>query len=172
MSADNEVGRPRGLTRDRLDRLALPRSERGTRRGDDAHAQALKRLELLLHHSGGIYFGNDLKSQLRLASPNARIRARQLVTLRFCCQGWCFAFVREGLQRYPIEHTRLTLPLPGDTWWRTSTCAPGCLPLAPAHASNHLRSCARSIKSGSKGSSEQQAHIERLEPHSACRKQF
>ncbi|MFM7361061.1 MAG: hypothetical protein ACKO6F_02090 [Cyanobium sp.] len=71
----------------------------------------------MLHQSGGIYFGNDLKSQLRLASPNARIRARQLVTLRFCSQGWCFAFLREGLQRYPIEHTRLSRPLPGDTWW-------------------------------------------------------
>ncbi len=29
----------------------------------------------------------------------------------------CFAFVREGLHRYLIEHTRLSLPLPGDTWW-------------------------------------------------------
>ena len=28
-----------------------------------------------------------------------------------------FAFIREGLQRYPIEHTRLSRPLPGDTWW-------------------------------------------------------
>jgi len=26
-------------------------------------------------------------------------------------------FIREGLQRYPIEHTRLSRPLPGDTWW-------------------------------------------------------
>jgi ferric-dicitrate binding protein FerR (iron transport regulator) len=77
---------------ERLDRLALRRSERGNRRSDEAHSQALRRLELLLHHSGGIYFGSDLKTQLRLASPNARIRARQLVTLRFCCQGWCFAF--------------------------------------------------------------------------------
>jgi hypothetical protein len=94
-----------GLIRsERIDRLALRRSERGNRRSDEAHRQALRRLELLLHHSGGIYFGSDLKTQLRLASPNARIRAKQLVTLRFCCQGWCFAFIREGLQRYPIEH--------------------------------------------------------------------
>jgi hypothetical protein len=39
------------------------------------------------------------------------------VTLRFCCQGWCFAFIREGLQRYPIEHTRFSRPLPGEHWW-------------------------------------------------------
>jgi hypothetical protein len=39
------------------------------------------------------------------------------VTLRFCCQGWCFAFIREGLQRYPIEHTRFSKPLAGEHWW-------------------------------------------------------
>jgi hypothetical protein len=71
----------------------------------------------LLHHSGGIYFGSDLAAQLRLCHPRGRSRERESRTLRFCCQGWCFAFLREGLQRYPIEHTRLSLPLPGDTWW-------------------------------------------------------
>ena len=59
----------------------------GNRRNDEAHSQALRRLELLLHHSGGIYFCNDHKTQLRLSTPNARIRAKQLVMLRFCCQG-------------------------------------------------------------------------------------
>ena len=118
MFEEDAIGTGVGLIRsERIDRLALRRSERGNRRSDEAHSQALRRLELLLHHSGGIYFGDDLAAQLRLASPNARIRAKQLVTLRFCCQGWCFAFIREGLQRYPIEHTRLSRPLPGDTWW-------------------------------------------------------
>jgi predicted kinase len=112
------IGTGDGLIRsERIDRLALRRSERGNRRGDDAHTQALKRLELLLHHSGGIYFGDNLDAQLRLASPNPRLRAKQLITLRFCCQGWCFAFIREGLQRYPIEHTRFSKPLPGEHWW-------------------------------------------------------
>ena len=118
MFEEDAIGTGVGLIRsERIDRLALRRSERGNRRSDEAHRQALRRLELLLHHSGGIYFGNDLKTQLRLASPNARIRAKQLVTLRFCCQGWCFAFIREGLQRYPIEHTRFSKPLAGEHWW-------------------------------------------------------
>ena len=78
---------------------------------------ALRRLELLPHHSGGIYFGHDLAAQLRLASPHPRLRAKQLVTLRFCSQAWAFAFLREGLQRYPIEHTRFSKPLPGEHWW-------------------------------------------------------
>ena len=115
---DDAIGTGIGLIRcERLDRLALRRSESGNRRTDQAHQQALRRLELLLHHCGGIYFGHDLAAQLRLTSPNARLRARQLVTLRFCCQSWAFAFIREGLQRYPIEHTRFSQPLPGEHWW-------------------------------------------------------
>ena len=115
---EDSPGQEEGLIRcERLDRLALRRSERGNRRSDEAHSQALRRLELLLHHSGGIYFGSDIKNQLRLTSPNAQLRAKQLVTLRCCCQGWCFAFIRESLQRYPIEHTRFSKPLAGEHWW-------------------------------------------------------
>lgn len=118
MFEEDAIGTGVGLIRcERIDRLALRRSERGTRRSDDSHQQALARLQTLLHHCGGIYFGDELAAQLRLTTPNGRHRARQLVTLRFCCQAWCFAFLREGLQRYPIEHTRLSRPLPGETWW-------------------------------------------------------
>jgi predicted kinase len=115
---EDAIGTGVGLIRsERIDRLALRRSERGNRRGDDAHARALRRLELLLHHSGGIHFGDNLAAQLKLCSPNPRQRARALQTLRFCCQSWSFAFIREGLQRYPIEHTRFSRPLSGDLWW-------------------------------------------------------
>jgi hypothetical protein len=78
---------------------------------------ALARLQTLLHLSGGIYFGDNLEAQLQLCSPTAKVRAQALTTLRFCCQSWSFAFIREGLQRYPIEHTRYSKPLAGDTWW-------------------------------------------------------
>jgi len=129
----DNVGREEGLIRsERIDRLALRRSERGNRRSEEAHLQALKRLELLLHHSGGIYFGDNLEAQLLLCSPNARIRAKQLMTLRFCCQGWCFAFIREGLQRYPIEHTRFSRPLTGDTWWHHPKAPHVLEPASPA----------------------------------------
>jgi predicted kinase len=115
---EDSPGQPEGLIRcERLDRLALRRSERGSRRSGEAHHHALHRLQTLLHHSGGIYFGDDLAAQQRLCHPRGRSRTRELRTLRFCSQGWCFAFIREGLQRYPIEHTRLSRPLPGDTWW-------------------------------------------------------
>jgi hypothetical protein len=52
-----------------------------------------------------------------LSTPNARIRAKQLVTLCFCCQGWWFAFILEGLHRDPIEQTRISKPLAGEHWW-------------------------------------------------------
>jgi hypothetical protein len=87
------------------------------RRSSDEHAAAVNRLECLLHRSGGIYFGADLEPQLAIASPSAQRRSQALVTLRFCCAPWAFAFIREGLQRYPIEHTRFSRPLPGDSWW-------------------------------------------------------
>jgi predicted kinase len=115
---EDSVGRAEGLIRsERIDRLALRRSERGYRRSDAAHADGLRRVETLLHLSGGIYFGDDLDAQLQLCSPTPKTRAKALVTLRFCCQSWSFAFIREGLQRYPIEHTRYSKALPGDTWW-------------------------------------------------------
>jgi predicted kinase len=115
---EDNVGREEGLIRtERIDRLALRHSERGYRRSDEAHRAALRRLELLLHLSGGIYFGDNLDAQLRLCSPAPGMRAKALVTLRFCCQSWSFAFIREGLQRYPIEHTRFSKRLPGDSWW-------------------------------------------------------
>ncbi len=56
-----------------------------------------------------------------------------MTTLRFCCQCWSFVFIREGLQRYPIEHTRYSKPLAGDTWWHHPK-APH--PLEPGSASD------------------------------------
>ncbi len=115
---EDQVGHEQGLIRsERLDRLALRSSDGGLRRSPEEHSAALIRLERLLHHSGGIYFGADLEQQLAIASPSAQRRSQALITLRFCCAPWAFAFIREGLQRYPIEHTRFCKPLPGDSWW-------------------------------------------------------
>ena len=115
---DDQVGCEQGLIRsERLDRLALRSAHGDLRRSADQHQASLQRLERLLHHSGGIYFGGDLEQQLAVASSSAQRRSQALETLRFCCAPWAFAFIREGLQRYPIEHTRFSRPLPGDSWW-------------------------------------------------------
>jgi predicted kinase len=115
---DDTIGSEEGLIRcERLDRLALCHGEGSYRRSEEVHSQGLKRLGTLLHHSGGIYFGDNLEAQLQLCHSAPQQRAKALVTLRFCCQSWSFAFIREGLQRYPIEHTRFSKPLPADHWW-------------------------------------------------------
>ena len=64
---------------------------------------------------------------MAVASASAQRRCQALVTLRFCCAPWAFAFIREGLQRYPIEHTRYSQPLPGERWWHHPQ-APHVLP--------------------------------------------
>ena len=133
---EDQVGHELGLIRsERLDRLALRSSDGGLRRSNEEHSAALARLERLLHHSGGIYFGADLEQQLAIASPPAQRRSQALTTLRFCCAPWAFAFIREGLQRYPIEHTRFSRPLAGDSWWHHPK-APHMLEPDAAHASH------------------------------------
>ena len=133
---EDQVGREQGLIRsERLDRLAMARGDGDLRRNPELHAAAINRLERLLHHSGGIYFGNDLEQQLAVASASAQRRNQALITLRFCCAPWAFAFLREGLQRYPIEHVRFSKPLPGDRWWHHPQ-APHVLEPGPAGSSH------------------------------------
>ena len=132
----DQIGQEQGLIRsERLDRLALGSSHGDLRRSAVEHGAALARLERLLHHSGGIFFGSDLEQQLAIASPSAQRRSQALVCLRFCCAPWAFAFIREGLQRYPIEHTRFSKPLPADDWWHHPK-APHVLEPGPVDASH------------------------------------
>ncbi len=126
---EDVIGQEHGLIRcERLDRLALqgasPRSgslpgspSDGLRRSPERQHAALQRLERLLHHSGGIFFGDDIKAQLTLASRSPAARKGVLQTLRFSATPWAFAFLREGMGRYPREQVRFSRPLTGDSWW-------------------------------------------------------
>jgi hypothetical protein len=126
---EDVIGQEHGLIRcERLDRLALqstsPRSgplhsgpSDGLRRSLERQHAALQRLERLLHHSGGIHFGDDISAQLALASSSPRARSGVLQTLRFSATPWAFAFLREGMGRYPRDQVRFSRPLPGDSWW-------------------------------------------------------
>jgi hypothetical protein len=118
MLEEDAIGHEEGLIFcERLDRLRLLRADALLARSPERHQRAVRRLERLLHHCGGLYFGEDLEAQLALTSTNPRQRASQLATLRFSCAPWAFAFLREGLGRYPLEQTRLSRPLPGESWW-------------------------------------------------------
>ena len=126
---EDVIGQEHGLIRcERLDRLALQGASTrsgslrsgpsdGLRRSSERQHAALQRLERLLHHSGGIHFGDDIKAQLALASRSPCARAGVLQALRFSATPWAFAFLREGMGRYPREQVRFSKPLPGDSWW-------------------------------------------------------
>jgi hypothetical protein len=126
---EDVIGQEHGLIRcERLDRLALQGASTrsgslrsgpsdGLRRSPEQQHAALQRLERLLHHSGGIFFGDDIKAQLALASRSPGARKGVLQTLRFSATPWAFAFLREGMGRYPREQVRFSKPLPGDSWW-------------------------------------------------------
>ena len=133
---EDHLGHDQGLIRsERLDRLAMAQAHGDLRRSSGSHAAALKRLERLLHHSGGIYFGTDLEQQRQITGASPQRRGQALETLRFRCAPWAFAFIRECLHRYPIEHTRFSRPLPDDTWLHHPR-APHVLDPGPAGGSH------------------------------------
>ena len=116
-----EEARPGGpglIRTERLDRLRLFAVESNERmaRSPEQRRPSMKRLEQLLDECGGIYFGRDLEAQLDLCSGDPSRQKRRQETLQFRCNPKVFGFLREGVQRFPVGHTRLSKPLPNDTW--------------------------------------------------------
>jgi hypothetical protein len=132
---EDAVGREFGLIRtERLDRLGLRQVDAGFARPAEARRQGVQRLTRLMEMSGGIYFGDDLEAQLELCQDDPELARAQLVTVRFLCKPWVYRFLREGLQRYPLEQMRLSRPLPGEQW-RQPAAAP--MVLDPIPGSEH-----------------------------------
>lgn len=114
----DNAAQPGLISTERLDRLRWVRVERTGRdaRQPEQRRPSMDRLQQLLKHCSGIFFGEDLQAQLDLCSHDPDIRNRPLRTLRIRCKDWVFNFLREGVQRFPVELTRLSKPLPTDTW--------------------------------------------------------
>ncbi|MCT0217847.1 WYL domain-containing protein [Synechococcus sp. CS-1329] len=113
------AGRPEGLIRtERVDRLELREVHSGFRQAPAQRQRSLQRLDRLLRHTSGIYCGDDLDAQLAIGGTDPLARQRTLQTLRFRCTPYVFSFLREGLQRFPLECIRLSKPRPGEQWWR------------------------------------------------------
>ena len=109
--------------------------------------------------------------QLAVASSSAQRRSQALVTLRFRCAPWAFAFIREGLQRYPIVHPRFSAPLPGDSWWHYPR-APHVLEPGPAESTHPLPGGARSApldRGGRHRSAQLAVRLWRRHPHRQTR---
>ena len=132
---EDGVGRECGLIgTERLDRLALRQVDTGFARPATARRQGVQRLTRLMEMGGGIYFGDSLEAQLALCVADPVLARAQLVTVRFLCKPWVYRFLREGLQRYPLEQMRLSRPLPGEHW-RQPAAAP--LVLDPLPKAEH-----------------------------------
>ena len=132
---EDAVGRDHGLIRtERLDRLGLRQVDSGFLRPLEARRAGVERLTRLMERCGGIYFGEDPALQAELATADVEDCRHLLVTVRFRCTLAVYRFLREGLQRYPLEQLRLSKPLPGDRW-RQPAQAP--LVLEPQPASRH-----------------------------------
>ena len=132
---EDAVGREYGLIRtERLDRLGLRQVDSGFARPVGARRAGIERLTRLMERSGGIYFGEEVDLQEQLATANPQDCRKLLVTVRFRCTLPIYRFLREGLQRYPLEQLRLSKPLPGDRW-RQPAHAP--LVLEPQPGSSH-----------------------------------
>ena len=132
---DDAVGREHGLIRtERLDRLALRQVESGFTRPLEVRRASIERLTRLMERSGGIYFGEDAALQLQLAEASPQACRELMVTVRFRCTLPVYRFLREGLQRYPLEQLRLSRPLPGERW-RQPALAP--LVLEPQPGDSH-----------------------------------
>lgn len=132
---EDAVGYGCGLIRtERLDRLALTNVYSGLIRPAEARRLGVERLNRLMEMSGGIYFGDAIKAQLELCQDDQELARAQLVTVRFLCKPWVYRFLREGLQRYPLEQMRLSRPLPGDKWRQPAAAS---FVLAPIKGSEH-----------------------------------
>jgi predicted kinase len=114
---EDAIGRAEGLIRtERLYRLGWRLAETGHTRPAAARCAAVKRLQRLMTICGGIYFGDQLDGQLAVLSDDPAQRRGWMRTVRFRCTPLVFSFLREGMQRFPLEQVRLSLPLPDDSW--------------------------------------------------------
>ena len=115
---EDTVGQERGglIRTERLDRLALRQVDKGLPRPSSARANAVERLNRLLEISGGIYFGEDVNAQFNISNAGPSELSKQLLTVRFRCTEQIYRFLREGLQRYPINQLRISKPLAEDRW--------------------------------------------------------
>lgn len=115
----DSVGRSIGLiSTERLDRLRLSKVVMSHSRSVQRQQQRQRRLANLLRRSGGIYLGEtaDLATQDLISVEAFSAVQPHLITVRARCTTAVFRFLREGLQRYPLEQMRFSAPDPLEGW--------------------------------------------------------
>ena len=114
---EDRVGNGKRLiSTERLDRLALRQVDTNTKRDPEEKNKSIRRLEKLMEISGGIYFGEDENLQYLLTSLESNELKKNLLTVRFRSTPDLYKYLREGLQRYPVNQLRLSKPIKNDMW--------------------------------------------------------
>ena len=120
LAYEEEQGRLSGLGLlkvDRLDRIALKIVEKNNIRNLEERKINLQMLNELMSKSGGIYFGEDANLQKIIFSANTdKEIEKYFVKVRFSTNKKIYKFMREGLQRYPLNQIRMSKPLKNDPW--------------------------------------------------------
>lgn len=111
-------GDPGLIRTQRLDRLKLVSVDAAEHhaRTPEKHRESVRRLDCLLDHCAGIFFGYDREAQLDLCASDPQRRSSRLTTLSVRCTPRVFTFLREGVQRFPSDCTRFSKPLDTDRW--------------------------------------------------------
>jgi predicted kinase len=97
---------------ERLDRLFRGQPQ-SCDRSLKQQQKALERLRKLHQACGGLYLGDDPKTQQQFLSPRASIRDKVSITLELWFTDHLFKFICEGTQRFPEAQMKLS-PKLGD----------------------------------------------------------
>ena len=100
----------------RMDRISLRRIDSNQRRSDSESDKRISNLNKLIEVSGGIYFGKSIDEQMKILNSKDESIKDHLLTLRFRAKEYIYKFLREGLQRYPSNQIRISLPNTSDKW--------------------------------------------------------
>ena len=95
------------LKTERIDRIGLRKIDNSKIRNSKDKDKALKKIQRLIEISGSIYFGNSVEEQMKILKSNEENLKKLLVTVRFRTTKNIFRFLREELQRYPLNQMRL-----------------------------------------------------------------
>ena len=98
--------KPGLLKTERIDRISQRRIDPSKRRDRDQRDKALKKIKKLISISGSIYFGNEIKEQENIISASDNKLEGLLKKIRFRTTENIYKFLREELQRYPINQIK------------------------------------------------------------------
>jgi len=121
----------------RLDRFTMRAIDNNSSRSLNIHSSKVKQLNKLIEISSGIFFGDDIEIQKKFLDNEFEGFKEYLVTVRFLATKNIYMFLREGLQRYPLNQIRMSKPSKDDMWVPPEKTS-SVFVLEPLNKGNHL----------------------------------